>query len=117
VSGREQWTPTGIYVQKGQIITLKTTGEVQLSGDSNDVATANGAKAQRYAARAPLPRVLAGALIGKVGNGRPFGIGMQAAIPAPASGQLILGINDDTLNDNQGEFRVEIQTAGTAAPR
>ncbi len=117
VSGRQQWTPTGIYVQRGQVVTFRTSGEVQLSGDANDMATPDGAKAQRYASRAPLPRTLAGALIGRVGNGRPFGIGTQTSVTMPASGQLFLGINDDSLTDNQGEFRVEIQTTGGAVPR
>jgi hypothetical protein len=120
VSGRQQWTATGMYVQRGQVVTLHTTGEIQLSGDPNDMATADGAKAQRYASRSPLPRNLAGALIGRIGNGRPFGIGTQTSITMPASGQLFLGVNDDSFNDNQGEFRVELQTtgaAGTAVPR
>jgi hypothetical protein len=32
----------------------------------------------------------------------------------PADGVLFLGVNDDGLSDNDGEFRVQIQT--TAAP-
>jgi hypothetical protein len=59
-----------------------------------------------------MPRILAGALIGRIGNGRPFAIGDQTSIQAPESGQLFLGINDDTLNDNQGEFRVEVTRSG-----
>jgi hypothetical protein len=117
VSGRQQWTPTGVYVQRGQVVTFRTSGEVQLSGDTNDMATADGAKTQRYASRAPIPRTLAGALIGRIGNGRPFGIGTQTSVTMPAAGQLFLGVNDDSLNDNQGEFRVEIQAPGGAVPR
>jgi hypothetical protein len=30
----------------------------------------------------------------------------------PAAGQLFLGINDDNIGDNQGEFRVEITRTG-----
>jgi hypothetical protein len=67
-------------------------------------------------AQAPLPTSLAGALIGRIGNGRPFGIGNQTSIPAPAAGQLFLGINDGQLDDNSGEFRVEITRSGTGDP-
>lgn len=116
VSARQQWTPTGMYVQRGQVVTIHTTGDIQLSGDANDTATPDGAKAQRYASRAPLPRTLAGALIGRIGNGKPFGVGTQTTVTMPASGQLFLGVNDDSLNDNQGEFRVELQSSG-APPR
>ncbi len=118
VSARNQWTPTGIFVQRGQVVNFQTSGQVQLSGDANDIATVDGAKAQRYASRAPLPRSLAGALIGRVGNGKPFGIGSQTSVTMPASGQLFLGINDDSLTDNQGEFQVQVQAVGgSAVPR
>lgn len=113
VSGNQPWTPTGITVRKGDLISLSTTGEVQLSTDSNDVATPDGARSGRYAARARLPRTLAGALIGRIGNsGQPFGIGSQTSITAPAAGQLFLGVNDDSFNDNQGSFQVTISNRG-----
>ena len=113
VPGNQQWTPTGITVRRGERVSLNATGEIQLSTDSSDVATPYGAKSQRYAQNAPLPRTFAGALIGRVGNGAPFPIGGgQATITMPASGQLFLGINDDGLGDNQGGFRVEIRRSG-----
>ncbi len=115
VSGRQQWTPTGIYVQRGQVVTLQSSGEIQLSGDANDISTVDGARTQRYVSRSPLPRTLAGALIGRIGNGRPFGIGSQTSLTMPAAGQLFLGVNDDSLNDNQGEFHVQVQTVGGGA--
>lgn len=107
VSGRQAWTPTGITVRRGEVLTFNTTGEIQLSGDTNDVAGAAGAKSQRYATNSPLPRNFAGALIGRVGN-TVFPIGSQTSVTMPASGQLFLGINDDGFEDNIGEFRVEI---------
>ena len=111
VSARQAWTPTGITVRRGDTLTFNTTGEIQLSGDVNDVATPAGAKSQRYAPNAPLPRNFAGALIGRVGN-TPFVIGNQATVTMPATGQLFLGINDDGFEDNVGEFRVEIRRPG-----
>lgn len=111
VSARQAWTPTGISVRRGDTLTFNTTGEIQLSGDVNDVATPAGAKSQRYAPNAPLPRNFAGALIGRVGN-TPFVIGNQATVTMPATGQLFLGVNDDGFEDNVGEFRVEIRRPG-----
>jgi len=50
-----------------------------------------------------------GALIGKVGNGRPFAIGTQSQpLPMPASGRLMLGVNDNALDDNSGSFTVVV---------
>ena len=67
---------TGLTVQKGEVLSINATGEVQLSTDANDVATPFGSKSGRKASNAPLPNVPAGALIGRIGaNGQPFGIG------------------------------------------
>jgi hypothetical protein len=98
-------------VQRGEMITLKSTGQIRLSENDDDIAVPPGAKSGRQAAAAaPIPDTLAGALIGRIGpNGRPFGIGDQTSIPMPAAGELFLGINDDYCGDNQGEFRVEIK--------
>jgi len=108
VSPKQPWTATGLTVRKGEILTFNASGEVQLSGDSNDVATAFGSKSGRKATNAPLPNVLAGALIGRIGNGQPFAIGSGVSVPMPAAGQLFLGINDDGFEDNQGEIRVDV---------
>jgi hypothetical protein len=112
VSPKHAWTPTGLTVRKGEVLTFSTSGEVQLSSDSNDKAGAAGSKNGRRAANAALPSALAGALIGRIGpGGEPFGIGNQTTVVMPAAGQLYLGVNDDGFDDNQGEFRVDIQRA------
>jgi hypothetical protein len=110
VSSRNQWTSTGITVRRGEILNFSTSGEIQLSPDAGDSASVAGSKTgRRPTARAPMPNELAGALIARIGNSRPFGIGDQTSIPMPAAGVLFLGINDDGLQDNTGEFRVEIR--------
>jgi hypothetical protein len=110
VSAKQAWTATGLTVRRGEVLSVNATGEVQLSTDSNDVATPFGSKSGRKAANAPLPSAPAGALIGRIGaNGQPFGIGSGVQVPMPEAGQLFLGINDDGFEDNQGEYRVDIQ--------
>ena len=111
VSARQAWTPTGLTVRRGEVLTFNTTGEVQLSADTNDIAGSAGAKSQRYAANSPLPRNFAGALIARVGT-QVFPIGNQSTVTMPASGQLFLGINDDGFEDNVGEFRVQVGRSG-----
>lgn len=108
VPGNRLWTATGLTVRRGEVVRFNTTGEIQLSAEAGDVAQSTGARSQRYAPGSPLPQHFAGALIGRIGNGEPFAIGDQTSIPMPASGQLFLGINDDSLGDNQGGFRVQI---------
>jgi hypothetical protein len=74
------------------------------------MASPAGAYTGRTATQAPIPSVPAGALVARIGNGRPFAVGDQRSIRAPGSGRLYLGINDDYLGDNSGEFRVNITT-------
>ena len=109
LSGRSQWTATGITVRRGEPLTVSATGEIRIGGPSNPTATPGGTGATE--AQNPLPAAPTGALIGRVGNGQPFLIGNQTRIAAPAAGQLFLGINDSYVQDNEGQFEVEIQSA------
>jgi hypothetical protein len=115
VAGNGGWVNTGLTVQQGQRLLFTSTGEVRLSADPNDVATPAGSRNGRMAPNAPLPGVLAGALIGRIGNGAPFGIGNQTSVPAPNAGMLFLAVNDDQVSDNAGAFGVDVTT--TATPR
>jgi hypothetical protein len=108
VPANQGWVNTGIRVRKGQMVNFRVNGEIQLSGDPNDRAVSAGSTSGRRAAGSPLPNALAGALIGRVGNGPAFGIGNQASVSMPADGVLFLGINDDALSDNIGNFSVVI---------
>ena len=100
------WVSTGMRVRRGEVVTFATSGEVQLSDNSNDRARAAGTP--RMAPGAPLPTVNAGALIGRIGTSQPFGIGDQASVPMPFDGVLSLAVNDDERSDNAGAFMVSI---------
>ena len=113
VAGNQQWVSSGITVRRGEIVTFTSTGEVRLSPDASDVAGVTGARSQRLAAGAPLPQNFAGALIGRVGNGPAFAIGDQTSVRMPAAGILWLGINDDIVADNAGQFNVVITRGRT----
>lgn len=112
VSARQPWTPTGISVRQGETLSFTADGEIRISGSSDDVASASGVRVQRFDRGAPMPTVLAGALIGRIGNSAPFGIGTSGTFPAPASGQLFLGINDSNFSDNEGQFTVQVNRTG-----
>lgn len=109
VSANQQWTATNITIGRGDRVLFTPDGEIQLSGDADDKASANGSLKGRNAANAPMPGVLAGALIGRIGNGAPFAIGNQnVPLPMTGEGSLWLGINDDALGDNTGSLVVRI---------
>ncbi|HET9704314.1 MAG TPA: hypothetical protein VFP85_09790 [Vicinamibacterales bacterium] len=104
------WVNTGLRVRRGEQIQFNTSGEVQLSDNSGDRAQAAGST--RTASNSLLPSVGVGALIGRVGNSGPFGIGNQTSVPMPAEGLLFLSVNDDEKRDNSGEFLVSLSRAG-----
>ena len=103
------WVATPLTVRKGDRVVFNVSGEIQLSTDPADVAHSAGSLTQRRAARSPLPQNLAGALIARVGNSAPFPIGnVTTPVTMPADGQLFLGVNDDEVSDNRGEFVVQM---------
>ena len=113
VDPRQRWTDTGLDVVAGDRISFDAEGTLQLSDGGPDNATPAGAASGRRAANAPLPRAAAGALIARIGNSVPLLIGSQRTIArAPVSGRLYLGVNDDHLPDNSGEYRVSVTIDG-----
>jgi hypothetical protein len=109
VPSTNQWTPTGIRVNQGDHVRFESTGEIQLRPASfNDKANVAGSLTGRKAPNSPIPTALAGALIGRIDSGQPWGLGNLTDVVMPASGLLYLGINDDVLTDNSGQFTVKI---------
>jgi hypothetical protein len=108
VPGNVAWTNTGINVTRGQNLRFEGSGEIRLSFNGDDVARPSGAVNGRRADKAPLPSVPAGALIGRINNGAPFSIAEGTNIPMTDGGRLLLGINDDHVADNSGNFVVRV---------
>ena len=110
VTANVPWSDTGIDVRAGQEIYLSTGGIVRWGpGDRRDGP--DGERNSPANAGRPLPNRAAGALIGKVGaeSGDYFFVGSQEGpIRMRSSGRFFLGINDDVLTDNQGNFRVVV---------
>jgi len=108
VNPKQRWTDAGITVQAGDVLMFTAEGTIELSFNGNDGATPAGAKSGRRAAEAPLRQDPAGALIARIGDSGPIFVGDRGSITATASGRLYLGVNDDYLGDNTGEYRVAI---------
>ena len=107
VSATERWVDTGIDVDAGDNITVRTEGTIRLSGNWSDSSGAAGAN--RRAANSPMPNHPAGALIARVGNGAPIFLGdSTGARNVTTRGRLYLSVNDDHLADNSGELRVTV---------
>jgi hypothetical protein len=109
VPSNVQWTNTGFNVSRGQYLRFEPSGEIRLSTNGEDIGHAAGATTGRMAPNATIPTIPVGALIGRVGNGQPFSIGdTTTAFDMPDNGRLFLGVNDDHVADNSGNYVVKI---------
>jgi len=110
VSAARDWTDSGIQVRQGELVRFTATGQLQW-GDGKDKTVGPDGSTSKITAVTkayPVRAFGAGGLIGRVGKGDAFKIGAKAELMMPASGELFLGINDNSFKDNKGEFRVTI---------
>jgi hypothetical protein len=108
VNANQQWTDTGIDVKKGDRVAFQTTGEINFGPNPGQNAGPDGNGNVRNPAY-PVGAMPAGGLIGKVANSAPFPIGSNSQpITMPADGRLMLGVNDNEINDNNGAFSVVV---------
>jgi len=109
VPGNVQWTNTGFNVTRGQFLRFEPTGEIRLSTNGEDIGRPAGAMDARKVPNAPLPSIPVGALVGRIGNGQPFPIGdTRNGFEMSDNGRLFLGINDDHVADNSGNYVVQV---------
>jgi len=107
VSARNQWTDTGISIRNGQTLYFEASGRIRWGKDRQDGPEGEN-NSPRNPSR-PIPGRPAASLIGRVGDDAPFFIGSDVeGIRVRGSGTLSLGVNDETLEDNSGSFRVTV---------
>jgi len=107
VDAKQPWTDTGIVVNQGDRLSFQASGQIAYGPNPGQSSAPEGATERR--SNYPDPNVPVGTLLGKIGNSAPFSIGSQTqAMPMPASGRLMLGVNDNELGDNSGFYLVSI---------
>ena len=109
VSADVPWNDSGVDVRAGQTIYFEAQGQVRWGRDRRDGPA--GERNSPSNPNRPMGNRNAAALIGKVGNSSTdyFFIGDETGpIRMRSSGRLYLGINDDVLTDNTGNFRVVV---------
>jgi hypothetical protein len=109
VSADVAWNDAGIDVRAGQTIYFNADGQVRWGRDRRDGP--DGEKNSPSNPGRPMPNRNAAALIGRIGanSNDLFYIGAdKGPIRVRSSGRLFLGINDDFLQDNSGNFRVVV---------
>lgn len=109
VSADVAWVDTGVDVRSGQTVYFEATGQARWGRDRRDGPA--GERNSPPNPGRPMPNRNAAALIGKIGNASNdlFFIGDETGpVRVRGTGRLFLGINDDVLTDNSGNFRVVV---------
>jgi hypothetical protein len=117
VNSMYRWTDAGIDVRAGDMLTINASGSIQMSDNGQDTAGPAGSSSGRRAPDAPIVNQPAGALLARIDNYGPIFVGAQRSFRAPVSGRLYFGVNDDHLNDNRGEYVVNISRQSAVASR
>lgn len=106
VSGDVDWNDAGIDVRAGQTLYFEATGQVRWGKDRRDGPA--GERNSPPNPNRPMGNRNAAALIGKIGNDMFFIGDDTGPVRVRTSGRLQLGVNDDVLTDNSGNFRVVV---------
>lgn len=125
VPANQDWTDTGLDVRRDEELIFKGKGEMTLQM-GNPAAACGPDGMDILSSQQPIPDKKTGALIGKVvqligvrkdeKTGEEvrdeivemFYIGREGRISMPTSGRLYLGINENVVKDNDGEFKVDV---------
>lgn len=119
------WVDTGLDLLPGEEYLFKASGEISLQR-GNPSASCGPAGLDLVTVQQPVPSQNLGALIGKVAQligvrrdedtgeevrdeiAAYFFIGAENGLSVPVKGRLYLGVNEDVIRDNSGEFTVEV---------
>jgi len=112
VNAKNRWTDAMLDVRAGDILTFNSSGTITMSDNASDTSAPAGSTTGRKAPDAPILNQLAGGLIGRIDGYGPIWIGNRTTLTAPVSGRLYLGVNDDHLPDNNGEYVVTVGVQG-----
>jgi hypothetical protein len=112
VNAQQRWTDGIIEVRAGDVITFGSSGSIVMSDNAADTAGPGGSNSGRKAPDAPILHQPAGGLVARIGSYGPIWVGDRRTLTAPVTGRLYLGVNDDHLPDNRGEFTVIVGIQG-----
>jgi len=133
VAGDDAWTDTGLEVASGDVISFRAEGKITLQKGNPEAECGPGGYDLQTLQQVLTGRNL-GSLIGKVVIGVTllvdeqtkeerqeeaavfFYVGAESRVEMPAKGRLFLGINENVIGDNAGEFRVTVTAPRARGP-
>jgi hypothetical protein len=113
VAGDVRWTDAELDLEPGDRLQYSAEGIVAHGGGGPDSVV--GPAGDLWPDTAAANLVVDGeplegnhaALVRPIGEGRPFVMGASGEVAVEAPGPLQLGVNDDDVENNRGEFTVE----------
>lgn len=107
-SSLDSWYDTGVGLEKGMRLHIEATGEVDLWPQAPGQYMC-GAKGYNTVGRGG--QFMAGSLIGKIGDGRPFYVGETYTAVSAEEGRLYLLATPSPWNNAiAGQYRVKVRT-------
>lgn len=113
VSAREVWVDSGVDVTVGQRVKISASGRVTLAAGRTTGPEGTDLKDPDKL----LENEATGGLIGVIGddNDEFFFVGASKEIVAKRGGRLFLMLNEGSLEDNSGAFKVRVQLTGSSS--
>jgi hypothetical protein len=114
IPANRDWVPTGVILKPGEEVRVQASGTVEAAGSKETRIFYHQVPPtgrDEFQGVNPQPLYPALSLIGKVGEGPVLLIGgfMRWFAGGPyGSGELVLGINDNIINNNSGAWQVRI---------
>ena len=103
-----QWTPTGITVRRGEMLTISADGEIRISGRFQRPRDRDGIVNQRVRPARPAAPHARRRADRPHRQRRAVRDRHQRLDAGAGRGQLFLGINDSNVADNDGSFQVHV---------
>jgi hypothetical protein len=102
------WNDTGLDVRAGQAVYVSASDRIRWAPGRR--SGPEGEHNSPDSGARPMPGQRRASLIGRVGDSKNYFLvgDNKGPIRMPSSGRLYLGVNDDSLQDNAGSFRVTI---------
>ena len=120
VSGNSPWVDTGLYLQSGWVVRITASGTINNGSiyprvavnppQGQGLVTAGGGCTAALTPQTgfPAPGLPCWSLIGRIGQGRIFGVGSALTLTADQPGELLLGVNNNAFGTSTGGWTVRI---------
>lgn len=109
VPGNQAWTTTGVFLDQGTVLKITASGDVSMGAGWPPMPPEGRPPDCGGRAGFPAANLPCWSLIGRVGeHGAMFYVGNGTTFQAPVAGQLYLGVNDNVLEDNSGNWTATV---------